>query len=50
MSKKTSWGGGFKQTVVSKPGSTLTVAKVQIPKTVREAISDGLQTAKKASK
>jgi hypothetical protein len=47
MAKKT-WPGGFKTSVVSKPGSTLTVTKVEIPKSLRDAISDSLQTKKKA--
>lgn len=46
MAKKT-WTGGFKATVVSKPGSTLTVTKVDIPKSIRDAISESLQTPKK---
>ena len=48
MAKK-NWPGGFKTVVVSKPGSTLTVTKVEIPKQLRDAISESLQTKKKAT-
>ncbi len=48
QNKKASWPGGFKVTVISKPGSTLSVTKIELPKTIRDAISDSLQVNTKS--
>ena len=48
--QKKTWAGGFKTEVVSKPGSTVRVTKVDIPKPIREAISESLRAGKTGKK